>query len=88
LHPQRSFHWTHVTDGDRGKVKLSAMFHLDVDVDWKVEVSGRDGVHVEQQATDRSQADDRPPAFLYWTYTVPRHYQSLPISVMSTRPQP
>ena len=62
--PRRPLDGTHVTDGDRRERQLSAVFHLDVDVGWKVEVIGRDRMHVVYESTDCSDANDCPPAFL------------------------
>ena len=49
------------------------MFDLDVDVGRVAQVITRDGVHVIDQSTDRRQTHDRPPTFLYRSYTQLKH---------------
>ena len=53
VNPGRPLDRTHVTDGHRRKRQLGTVLHFDVDVDREAEVIGRDGVHVEDEATDR-----------------------------------
>ena len=74
LRPQRLLHGAHVAQRHRRKRQLGAMFHFYVDVGREAEVCGGDGVHVVDEAADRAQTYDSPPALLYRTYMNTQQY--------------
>ena len=69
LSPGGAFDGTHITDSDRRERQFGAMFHFDVDVRRKAHVVGRDGVHVVDESNDCCDANNRPPTFLYRSYS-------------------